>query len=553
MKRYRLHELLRLATLAWVAAACGTESPAGGATADAVADADAGSGLDAADILADAGADAATDAGADSAADSDAAQEIDAAKDSDAGVDGDTADSAGDATSDSAGDATSDATPDIAADTGKDADITGPKGFECLDSKPITIGGADTGYETCANGMVHRRETVACAPYVADPNKTCPIGSGGGCNTDADCAGKGNNPICTSGGGGMIPGCFCQPTCSTDADCGAGSICVCAEGFSKCVPSSCKSDSDCKFGVCGNYVDNPGCDFPAFACQTADDKCAVDADCPPQQKCTVDDATKARVCSPPMCAIGRPFEVEGQWRSAPVEERCDWQGEFADMVPAIPRAALAPALRDQLADWWLAAARMEHASVASFARLVLELMAVGAPADLLARASQAAIDEVRHAELCFALAEHYSGRQLGPAPLAIDGSLRSQSLLQIAAAAAREGCIWETVAALEANVAAGTAEDPLVAALLRRIADDETAHAQLAWDIVHWAIAQGGAPVRAAVVQAMDEAVAQLLQADGGPEVAAGHGVISGLGLVKLRAHAAHQVIAPARAHAGLA
>lgn len=541
MKRYRLHELLRLATLAWVAAACGAESTTATAKADAVAT----------DVVNDAG-----DAGpTDASADSDTALDSDTAVDSDASLD-----TASDIAADTAFDTAADTAPDIAPDTDAAGDIAkdtggdsvGPKPFECVDSKPIKIGGADTGYETCANGMIHRREAVACAPYVADPTKTCPQGGGGGCNTDADCAGKGNNPVCTNGGGGMMPGCFCQPTCSTDADCGAGSICVCAEGYSKCIQSGCKTDSDCKFGVCGNYVENPGCDFPAFACQAEADQCAVDADCPPQQKCTVDGVTKARVCSPPMCAIGRPFEVAGQWRSAPVEQRRDWQGEFAEMVPAIPVASLDSELCDQLADWWLAAARMEHASVASFARLVLELMAVGAPADLLARASQAAIDEVRHAELCFALAERYSGQQLGPAPLAIDGSLRTQSLVQIAAAAAKEGCIWETVAALEANVAAGTAQDPLVAGLLRRIADDETAHAQLAWDIVHWAIAQGGAPVRAAVVQAMDAAVAQLLQADGGPEVAAGHGVISGAGLVSLRKHAALQVIAPARAQAGL-
>ena len=50
---------------------------------------------------------------------------------------------------------------------------------------------------------------------------------------------------------------------------------------------------------------------------------------------------------------------------------------------------------------WLAAALAEHASVASFSKFALELLAVGAPASLLQRAHQAALDEIRHAQLSF--------------------------------------------------------------------------------------------------------------------------------------------------------
>ena len=52
-------------------------------------------------------------------------------------------------------------------------------------------------------------------------------------------------------------------------------------------------------------------------------------------------------------------------------------------------------LRSAVADAWVRDALAEHASVASFARCMLELMSVGAPPQLLSAAALAANDEVR--------------------------------------------------------------------------------------------------------------------------------------------------------------
>ena len=71
--------------------------------------------------------------------------------------------------------------------------------------------------------------------------------------------------------------------------------------------------------------------------------------------------------------------------------------EVALVVPPGP-------LRDAVVKAWTTAARAEHASVASFARFTLQLLHLGAPADLVADAQQAALDEVRHARLCFGVA-----------------------------------------------------------------------------------------------------------------------------------------------------
>jgi len=109
-------------------------------------------------------------------------------------------------------------------------------------------------------------------------------------------------------------------------------------------------------------------------------------------------------------------------------------------------------------------------------------------------------DEIEHARLCYGLASAYAGRPLGPGPLAIDRALVDPvDLASVTARAVREGCIGETLAALHAGVRAQAAVDPVVRAVLERIAEDESRHAELAWRFVRWAVAHGGEVVRASV------------------------------------------------------
>ena len=253
-----------------------------------------------------------------------------------------------------------------------------------------------------------------------------------------------------------------------------------------------------------------------------------------------------------MCAIGRPFEVAGSWRSAEPVDREDWQAEGAMSLDAA-FAQLDVKGRAALASHWLDAARMEHASVASFARLTLELLAIGAPPELLTRSQAAGIDEVRHAQACYALAQTLGAGDVGPGPLQIEGSLRAPTLVEVAAAAAREGCVWETVAALQAQVEAVQAAHPALQAWLQPIADDEGRHAELAWDIVRWAVDVGGAPVRAAVIAALDEAEDALLAPVQAPVLPQGYGALGGDALGSLRRHAIAAVVTPQRQRAGLA
>lgn len=199
--------------------------------------------------------------------------------------------------------------------------------------------------------------------------------------------------------------------------------------------------------------------------------------------------TGSHLCSGTAIA-GRPFVVEGSERVAEVVVRDDWADEVSP-------SDVSPKTRERLAAAWAREAAFEHASVASFARFALQLLAVGAPPDLVIAAQEAMADEVRHAQVCYGLASAYAGRPVGPGPLAIDGSLAGPSdLAALAEATAREGCVGETIAALIVGTTAALAEDPALRSRLEQIAADERRHAALAWRTVAWALARGGAPVR---------------------------------------------------------
>ncbi|MBC8073958.1 MAG: ferritin-like domain-containing protein [Deltaproteobacteria bacterium] len=199
---------------------------------------------------------------------------------------------------------------------------------------------------------------------------------------------------------------------------------------------------------------------------------------------------------------GRPFVVGGRERLAAVHGREDWCTGAHDDV-----AALHPDVREALAAAWMEDARFEHASVASFARFVLHLLALGAPAALLEDAQRALADELAHARAFFELASRYADRPLGPGPLDVRGALDDAGdPIAIVVAAVAEGCIAETISAQQIARARDLARDPSVCERLGTIASEELAHAELAWRFVAWAHTRGDANVRAAIARTFAEA-----------------------------------------------
>jgi hypothetical protein len=186
----------------------------------------------------------------------------------------------------------------------------------------------------------------------------------------------------------------------------------------------------------------------------------------------------------------------------------------AELAPRLD--GLGPAEREALAAAWTRDGLLEHASVAAFARFSLELLAAGAPADLVEAAHRAALDEIRHAALCLSLAGAYLGAPVEPGPLPCGDALRlTPGLPELAAAAAKEGCVGETVAAILAAEQLSRATDPAVRQALAEIAADEARHAELSFRAVAWAIRVGGEAVRAAVAAVFEEAAREGVPAGG--------------------------------------
>ena len=200
--------------------------------------------------------------------------------------------------------------------------------------------------------------------------------------------------------------------------------------------------------------------------------------------------------------VGRPFLIDEVARVAPVTRRADWRQSYPSGAVLTPDVeSVPPELRAELAARWTRIAQMEHASIAAFARFALQLLAVGAPPDLVERTHRAMADETAHARGAFAIASAYAQHPIGPGLLSLDRALQDATdLASLVRLVIREGCVGETVAAIEANEAEGRCVDPVVRSLLARIAEEEGQHAELAWRTVRWALELGDPGVREAVV-----------------------------------------------------
>ena len=173
------------------------------------------------------------------------------------------------------------------------------------------------------------------------------------------------------------------------------------------------------------------------------------------------------VVSVSMWGEGRPFRVGGTARLAQGGPAAGWCADL-DVDATVP----APLVRA-----WEERGLAEHASVAAFSRFALQLLQLGAPAELLAATTRAMAEEVEHARLAFGVAAQVSGGEArGPGPLdvtgALDGALSPRQILEDLLV---EGCIGETLAASEASEEARLCRDPAVRSVLTTIAREEAA------------------------------------------------------------------------------
>lgn len=379
-----------------------------------------------------------------------------------------------------------------------------------------------SGWEKCGDKLPHRVAAELCEVPATPSN--CDL-ENQPCDSNDDCK---EQPFgsCQKFSVQLLA-CGCVYGCESDADCDEGFVCRCAGDvlgpWTTCVPSSCEDDGDCPGELC-QFSQSQGYDCGAEvvngACTTPADVCDTDPPCVDTPCAFVEGKWE---CS--LVACGRPFVVEATAVTAPTVAREDW-GTTLAVVP------VAAELRPALAQAWTAIAAAEHASVASFARFILQLLAVGAPPALVLAGQQALADEVEHARVAFALASQFAGRGVGPGPLAQASAAGATELAEIVAAVIEEACVGETLSALEVAEAAARAEDPGLRRALERIAADEQRHAELGWRFVQWALAgataelRGRAQERFAAAISAAEASAERMSHETGDSRLRGYGVI---------------------------
>jgi len=197
-------------------------------------------------------------------------------------------------------------------------------------------------------------------------------------------------------------------------------------------------------------------------------------------------------------AWGRPLRIKGRQLHPDLREGSDWtRGDRPDV------SALDEPTRRALAALWLHDAQKEHASVPAFSRISWMLAAVGAPADLMEWSHRAALEEIEHTRLCFALAAGYGGKShsVQAMPDLLLGGLDASAdpIVTLATESLSDGCQLEDYNADVARACALACEEPVTRAVLQRIAREERSHADFSWALLKWLLERSPEKVRPAI------------------------------------------------------
>lgn len=176
-------------------------------------------------------------------------------------------------------------------------------------------------------------------------------------------------------------------------------------------------------------------------------------------------------------------------------------------ISALGPMSLESELDQAVADEYGARARGEWASVPAFFQLADQLARAGAPPSLVARALGSARDELRHAVISARVAVLLGGApvRLGRVtPATRAAASGPDALRRLAIESWIDGCLGEGKASAAAAREAAAATDGALRTVQGTIARDEGRHADLAWDVLAWALAAGGDEIRHAVWAARD-------------------------------------------------
>ena len=192
-------------------------------------------------------------------------------------------------------------------------------------------------------------------------------------------------------------------------------------------------------------------------------------------------------------SLGRPFVVNGKSRTT-FSQTCNKDvcsnRRHADSWKMGPPPSISEnsSYNQEIGRRWLEQAEAEHASIAAFARNTLYLMHLGSTAGLLMTSQEAGMEKINHTKLSYGIATTFIGHDLAPGPLNVDGCLDEVDLKIITRSVVLDGCIEDTILAIETAQRANSSEDLAIKSALNQMAWDNAKHAQYAWDTLEWII-----------------------------------------------------------------
>jgi hypothetical protein len=174
---------------------------------------------------------------------------------------------------------------------------------------------------------------------------------------------------------------------------------------------------------------------------------------------------------------------------------------------------LDPDVRAELARIWAERIPTEYRSITGFGTFAFDLVAAGAPPDLVAVCHRVCIDELRHTELAVRMVEIYGGRR-PTLPREISSLPATEGISAVAQAsrsAIALSCLGETFACTELVMLRDRAVDPVVKGVLTVFLSDEIVHARIGWAYLAHAFQNVDAKTKqdvASVVPAFVEGIA---------------------------------------------
>jgi len=142
------------------------------------------------------------------------------------------------------------------------------------------------------------------------------------------------------------------------------------------------------------------------------------------------------------------------------------------------------AVAEILARHWEERALLELRVGGYFAKLLTELLVVGADPEVLRLIARAPYDEVRHAEICRATASAYADREIpwphaGPTPIEPHDGVPAEFVPTLHVATMC--CVNETIAGAWLEACYGMATAPLAKRTLRSLLREEIDHGRVGW------------------------------------------------------------------------